>query len=60
MDDGAAPIDLNVTAAITANAVTRGIAKNGTGVLLLSGASTYTGTTAIKDRKSTRLNSSHG
>jgi fibronectin-binding autotransporter adhesin len=47
VEDGAALIDLNVSAAITANAATRGIVKNGEGVLLLGGISSYTGTTTI-------------
>ncbi|HZJ14680.1 MAG TPA: autotransporter-associated beta strand repeat-containing protein, partial [Chthoniobacteraceae bacterium] len=47
VDDGPAAIDLNVSAAITANAATRGIVKNGSGTMLMGGATSYTGTTTI-------------
>jgi autotransporter-associated beta strand protein len=47
VDDGPAAIDLNVSAAITANAATRGIVKNGAGTMLMGGATSYTGTTTI-------------
>ena len=47
IEDGAAATDLNVTAAITGTAATRGIVKNGGGLMQLSGVASYTGTTTI-------------
>jgi autotransporter-associated beta strand protein len=45
--DGAAAIDLSVTAAITQGFGTSGIIKSGTGLMQISGVNAYTGTTTI-------------
>ena len=45
--DGAAAIDLNVTAAVTEGGGARNIAKAGAGVMQLTGLNTYTGTTTV-------------
>lgn len=45
--DGAASVDLLISAAITYNAGTVGITKTGAGTMDLAGANTYTGPTAV-------------
>jgi fibronectin-binding autotransporter adhesin len=45
--DGEAAVDLLVSAAITANATTRGIAKTGAGTMQLSGLGSYQGNVTI-------------
>ncbi|BCU79798.1 hypothetical protein llg_45130 [Luteolibacter sp. LG18] len=47
VEEGTATVDLDVSAAMTENATNSGITKAGPGVLQLSGANTYAGTTTI-------------